>query len=199
MHLTPRQKEIFIYIETYIKKNKVAPTYEEIRRRFGFSSFNAVFKHIKQLEEKGVITVLPNRARAITIVEEGTPAVSIKLLGNIAAGQPIEAVEDDETISVPQELLGRGENFCLKVNGDSMIGDGVFEGDIVIVNHRVTANDNEMVVALIDNEATLKRFFKKKKWVVLKPSNPSMKPIRVKSGNFKILGVVVGLIRKYKT
>ncbi len=197
MHLTPRQKEIFLYIETYIKKNKSAPTYDEIRIRFGFSSFNAVFKHIKQLKEKGVIAVQPNRARAITIVEEGTSAVSIKLLGNIAAGQPIEAIENDETISVPQELLGRGENFCLKVKGDSMIGDGIFDGDVVVINKRAVAEHNEMVAALIDNEVTLKRFCKTEGGVEFRSSNPLMGPIRVKKGDVNILGVVVGLLRKY--
>ena len=197
MHLTPRQKEIFIFIELYIKENNAAPTYDEIRRRFGFSSFNAVFKHIKQLEGKGVITVQPNRARAIAIVEEGTPAVSIKLLGNIAAGKPIEAVEDNETISVPQELLGRGENFCLKVKGDSMTGDGILDGDVVIINKRMVADNNEMVAALIDNEATLKRFYKTEDGVEFKSSNPLREPIRVKSGEVNILGVVVGLLRRY--
>lgn len=197
MHLTPRQKDIFIYIERYIKKNKGAPTYDEIRKRFGFSSFNAVFKHIKQLEEKGAITVQPNRARAITIVEKGTSTVSIKLLGTIAAGQPIEAVESDETISVPQELLGRGENFCLKVKGESMVGDGIFDGDIVIINKRAVADNGEMVAALIDSEATLKRFYKREEGVELRPSNPLMEPMRVKSGEVTILGVVVGLLRRY--
>ena len=197
MHLTPRQKEIFVYIETYIKKNRVAPTYDEIRRRFGFSSFNAVFKHIKQLEEKGVITVQPNRARAIAIVEEGTPAVSIRLLGTIAAGQPIEALENDETLSVPQELLGRGENFCLKVKGDSMTGDGIFDGDIVIINKREAADNSEMVAALINSEATLKRFYKTEEGVEFRSSNPLVETIKVKSGEVTILGVVVGLFRKY--
>jgi repressor LexA len=197
MHLTPRQKEIFLYIETYIKKNKSAPTYDEISIRFGFSSFNAVFKHIKQLKEKGAITVQPNRARAISIVEEGTSAVSIKLLGNIAAGQPIEAVEDNETISVPQELLRRGENFCLKVKGDSMIGDGIFDGDVVVINKQAVAEHNEMVAALINNQATLKRFYKIKGGVEFRSSNPFMEPIIVKSGDVNILGVVVRLFRKY--
>ncbi len=197
MHLTPRQKEIFVYIERYIKKNQVAPTYDEIRRRFRFSSFNAVFKHIKQLEEKGAITVQPNRARAITVVEEGAPTVSIKLLGTIAAGQPIEALEDDETIAVPQELLGRGENFCLKVKGDSMIGDGIFDGDVVIINKRAVADNGEMVAALIDSEATLKRFYKREDGVEFRPSNPLMEPMSVKSGEVTILGVVVGLLRRY--
>ncbi len=197
MHLTPRQKEIFVYIETYIKKNRAAPTYDEIRRRFGFRSFNAVFKHIKQLEEKGAITVQPNRTRAITIVEEGTPAVSIRLLGTIAAGQPIEALENDETISVPQELLGRGENFCLKVKGDSMTGDGILDGDVVIINRRVVADNGAMVAALIQNEATLKRFYRSEEGVEFRSSNPLMETIRVKSGEVAILGVVTGLFRKY--
>ncbi len=197
MHLTPRQKEIFLYIESYINKNKSAPTYDEIRKRFGFSSFNTVFKHIKQLEEKGAITVRPNRARAITIAEEGVPAVSIKLLGSIAAGHPIAAVEDNETITVPQELLGRGENFCLRVNGDSMTGDGILDGDIVITNKRTVAENNEMVAVLIENDATLKRFYKAEDGIELRPSNPLMEPIRIKSGDVNILGVVVGLFRRY--
>ncbi len=197
MYLTPRQKEIFSFIETYIKNNEMAPTYDEIRRWFGFSSFNAVFKHIKQLKDKGVISIQPNRARTISIVEEGIPAVSIKLLGSIAAGQPIIALEEDETISVPQELLGMGENFCLKVKGDSMTGDGIINGDIVIINKRTVADNNEMVAILIDNEATLKRLYKIEGGVELRSSNPLMEPIIIKSGDISILGVVVGLFRKY--
>jgi len=198
MYLTPRQKEIFLYIQSYIKRNNVSPTYDDIRKRFGFSSFNSVFKHMKQLEDKGVIYIRPkNKKRAITLVDHGAPAVNVRLLGTIAAGEPIEAIEDVENISIPRELLGKGENFCLKVKGDSMIYDGIHDGDIVIIKKRNFAENNEMVAALIDNEATLKRFYKRKSWVELRPANPSMKPIKIKSGNFKILGVVVGLIRMY--
>ena len=197
MHLTPRQKEIFVYIDGYIKKNSISPSYDEIRRRFGFSSFNSVFKHIKQLEEKGVISIRPNKKRAITLIEHGIPSVPVRLLGTIAAGEPIEAIENREIISVPQELLGRGENFCLRVKGDSMIGDGIYDGDIVIVNRRVTVNDNEMAAVLINNEATVKRFYKRKDGIELRPSNPSMNPIIVKSGDIKILGVIIGLMRRY--
>jgi len=197
MHLTPRQKEIFLYIEGYIKKNSISPSYDEIRRRFGFSSLNSVFKHIKQLEEKGVISIQPNKKRAITLIEHGTPSVHVRLLGTIAAGEPIEAIEHVEIISVPQELLGRGENFCLRVKGDSMVGDGIYDGDIVIINKRVTVNNNEMVAVLINNEATLKRFYKRKDGFEFRPSNPSMKPIIVKSGDINILGVIIGLIRRY--
>ena len=118
-------------------------------------------------------------------------------MGNIAAGQPIEVVEDNEPISVPQELLGRGENFCLKVKGDSMTGDSIFDGDVVIINKRTVAVNNEMVAALIDNEATLKRFYKTEDGVEFRSSNPLMGPIKVKTGDVNILGVVVGLFRKY--
>ena len=197
MHLTPRQKEIFLYIEWYITKNSISPSYDEIRRRFGFSSFNSVFKHIKQLEEKGAIAIQPNKKRAITLTAHGTPSVHVRLLGTIAAGEPIEAIENVEIISVPQEFLGRGENFCLRVKGDSMIGDGIHDGDIVIVNKRATADTNEMVAVLINNEATLKRFYKRKDDVELRPSNPAMKPIIVKAGDITILGVVIGLMRRY--
>ncbi len=183
-------------IETYIKKNRSAPTYDEIRRSFGFSSFNSVFKHIKQLEEKEAITVQPNRTRAITIVEEGVPAVSIKLLGSIAAGHPIVAIEDNETISIPQELLGKGENFCL-AKGNSMTSDGILDGDIVIIDRRTVAENSEMAAVLIENEATLKRFYKTEDGIELRSSNPLMSPIRVKSGDVNILGIVVGLFRRY--
>ncbi|MGR3304009.1 MAG: LexA family protein [Candidatus Scalindua sp.] len=115
----------------------------------------------------------------------------------MADGQPIEAIENDETIPVPQELLGRGENFCLKVKGDSMTGDGIFDGDVVIINKRTVAVNNEMVAALIDNEATLKRFCKTEDGVEFRSSNPLMEPIKVKSGDVNILGVVVGLFRRY--
>ena len=197
MHLTPRQKEIFLYIEWYITKNSISPSYDEIRRRFGFSSFNSVFKHIKQLEEKGAIAIQPNKKRAITLTEHGTPSVYVRLLGTIAAGEPIEAIENAEIISVPQEFLGRGENFCLRVKGDSMIGDGIHDGDIVIINKRATANNNEMVAVLINNEATLKRFYDREDGFELRPSNPAMKPIIVKAGDINILGVVIGLMRRY--
>ena len=94
MHLTPRQKEIFLYIEWYIKKNSISPSYDEIRRRFGFSSFNSVFKHIKQIEEKGVISIRPNKKRAITLTEHGTPSVHVRVWETIAVGEPIEAIEN---------------------------------------------------------------------------------------------------------
>ena len=197
MHLTPRQKEIFSYIEWYITKNSISPSYDEIRRRFGFSSFNSVFKHIKQLEERGVISIQPNKKRAITLTEHGTPSVHVRLLGTIAAGEPIEAIENVEIISVAQEFLGRGENFCLRVKGDSMIGDGIHDGDIVIINKRATVNNNEMVAVLINNEATLKRLYDREDGFELRPSNPAMKPIIVKAGDINILGVVIGLMRRY--
>ncbi len=197
MHLTPRQREIFLYIRNYIRKKDLSPTYDDIRRKFGFRSFNAVFKHLKQLEEKGVITNQLHKKRAIALVEHGPPSAALGLLGTVAAGEPIEAIEERETIAVPREFLGSGENFCLKVKGESMIDDGVHDGDIVVVNKRPEARSGEMVVALINNEATLKRFNKIKGGVELRPANPAMRPIRVVSGDFKVLGVVTGLLRKY--
>lgn len=197
MKLTPRQNEIYLFLYEYITNNDISPTYNDIRYKFGFNSLNSVTKHIKQLVEKGVISVQPNKKRSISLIEHGTPSVSVKLLGVVAAGEPIEAVPENETISVPEEFIGGGENFCLKVKGESMIDDGILDGDVVIINKKEVANNNEMVVAMINNEVTLKRFFKRKNYIELRPSNTAMEPIIIKSGNFKILGVVKGLLRKY--
>ncbi|MFQ5560947.1 MAG: transcriptional repressor LexA, partial [Nitrospinota bacterium] len=179
MHLSPTQKKIFEFIRDYIRKYELSPSYDEIRTHFNYKSFNSVFKHVRQIEAKGFIQVPPNKKRAITLTERETPAVQLKLYGTVAAGEPMDPVECADTFSVPQELLKRGENFCLRVRGDSMVGDGILDGDTIIVNKRESALNNEMVVAMIDNEVTLKRFHQRGGKIELRPSNPALKPIKV--------------------
>jgi len=204
VHLTEKQKAVYQFIKAYIEKREIAPSYEEIRRHFGFRSYHSVQKYLQQLERKGYI-VHPgwNLKRAIRIVEHGAPAVTLPLVGVIAAGEPIEAIEQRETIDVPESLLGRrGEHYALRVKGDSMIGDGIYDGDLVIVREQPDAQNGQVVVALLEGEATVKRFFKKGNRVELRPANPRLKPLVVKGlpgqgDDFRIQGVVVALIRQF--
>ncbi|RKY82134.1 repressor LexA [candidate division KSB1 bacterium] len=199
MNLTEKQKRVFEFIKDFIQTKGVSPTYEEIRRYFGFKSVRSVQKYVMQLEERGYIRIpVRNKSRMITITEHGIPSVVIPMAGIVAAGRPIEAVEHDSTISVPQEMLGRGEYFALKVKGSSMVEDGIFDGDTIVVKKQSTAVNGQTVVALVQGEATVKKFYKKGGAVELKPANSSMKSIVVREGEFEIQGIVVGLLRRYR-
>jgi repressor LexA len=134
-------------------------------------------------------------------VEHGTPSFTIPLLGTVAAGKPIEPIEGTEKIEVPQSLLSSGENFALRVHGDSMIDDGIRDGDVVIVKRQATAESGQTVVALVNGEATVKRFYKKGSRVELRPANPALKPLLLNEevGALEIRGVVIGLIRKFQS
>lgn len=208
MYLTPRQKEILDYICEYRTRNGgVSPTQREIRENFGFSSFGTVQKHLRLLQEKGLLKRDWNRRRGVEPDEAGMaglmPAVvpagvlELPLAGSIAAGQPIESWSAGETVAVPEMLTGRGEHYVLKVRGDSMIEDGIQDGDFVIVQRRDTARPGETVVALVRGEATLKRFFPEGEKVRLQPANSAMRPIYVPAADLRIQGVVAGLMRKY--
>jgi repressor LexA len=133
-------------------------------------------------------------------VEHGTPSFAIPLLGTVAAGKPIEPVEQAEKIEIPRSLLGSGENFALKVRGDSMIDDGIRDGDVVIVRRQAMAENGDTVVAVVDGEATVKRFYRKGDRVELRPANPALAPLFLDAsvGTLEIRGVVVGLIRKFR-
>src|SRR4029077_2817694 len=166
--VTKRQKQLLDYLRTYIDQHGYAPTLEEIGRHFSLSSLATVHKHLQNLERKGRIRRLAHHSRALQVTAEPrrrrvvnhsralevTPepragrAVQVPLLGNVAAGTPIEAMEERETITLPEELLGRGETFALRVRGDSMIDDGILDGDIVVVESRPNADDGATVVAL---------------------------------------------------
>ena len=198
MYLTKRQREIYEYILEHIRSKKYAPSIIEIGRRFGLSSPATIHKHLINLEAKGLIRRSQNQSRAIELFEEKSLAGKYPLLGNIAAGKPIEVVEHKELISIFPD--GHDENvFILRVKGESMIDDHIQDGDYVIVEHRNEIRNGETVVALIDNEnATLKRFYQSDGKIRLQPANPTMKPIIVENGEFKIQGVVIGVLRKFK-
>jgi repressor LexA len=198
--LTPKQKEIIDFIRTYRQKRGLSPTQREICEEFGYSSFGTLQKHIKLLLEKGVLVRDWNKRRSLVLAEENKPAgaVEIPLAGRIAAGQPIEPEPEGETVAVPDVLTRKGQNYVLRVNGSSMIDDGIHDGDFVVVNKREKASNGEMVAALLNGEATLKRFYREADGRIrLQPANERMSPIWVAEGDLKVQGVVVGLMRKY--
>jgi repressor LexA len=203
MYLTRRQKEILDYIREYIDEQGYAPSIEEIGARFGLSSTATVHKHLSNLEGKGLIRRETNRSRSIELRGVRSEArdggvVSVPMLGRIAAGRPIEALAVPERMDLPASLLGRGPTFVLRVTGDSMIDEQIRDGDYVIVESRDTAEDGQIVVALIGGEeVTLKRFYREKDGVRLQPANVNMSPIYLKHGEFGIQGVVIGVLRKY--
>lgn len=198
MNLTPKQQRILQYLREYSKAKGLAPTQWEIAKRFRLKSLGSVQDYLKALEDKGYLSRQWNGKRALRLNEQGTAAVRIPLAGRVAAGRPIEAVEQSESIDVPASLLKGGENFALEVRGDSMIDDGIHDGDVVIVRKQETAKKGETVVAVVDGEATVKKYYPKRASIELHPANPSYSTIVVSSEQqFRIAGVVVGLVRKY--
>jgi repressor LexA len=199
MNLTVKQLAVYRYLRQYIEAKGISPTYDEIRQHFGFQSFQSVQKHLAQLEWKGYIRIPErNRSRMITLVEHGGVTMMVPLSGIVAAGSPIEAIEQQESVDVPEEMLGSGEYFALKVRGSSMVDEGIVDGDTIVVRKQATAENGQTVVALVGGEATVKKYFRKKKGVELRPANASMSPIVVREGEFVIQGVVVGLLRRYR-
>jgi repressor LexA len=199
--LTRRQKQLVDFLEQYIEEHGYAPTLSEIGQYFGLSSLATVHKHLKNLEAKGYIQRTHNHSRALEIAGKGANAGAreIALLGQVAAGMPIEAIEGQDTITVPDEFVRRDSTFCLRVKGESMVDEGIRDGDYIIVESRDAANQGETVVALIGGEATVKKFFREHDGRVrLQPANPTMDPIFVDSGDLHIRGVVVGLMRHYR-
>ncbi|MEX0879871.1 MAG: transcriptional repressor LexA [Thermoanaerobaculia bacterium] len=197
MNLTKRQKEILDFIRAYRLEHGISPTQREIRERFRLSSFGTVQKHLKRLEEKGALARQWNRSRGISLREEPAGARGVPLLGLVAAGRPIEPFPQEESIEVPSTLLGKGEHFVLRVRGESMVDDGILDGDYVVVARREKAESGQTVVALVRGEATLKRYYAEGARVRLQPANAAMKPMTVDARDVTIQGVVTGLIRDY--
>jgi repressor LexA len=197
MNLTKRQKEFLDYIRSYRSEHGISPTQREIREHFGLSSFGTIQKHLKRLEEKGALAREWNRSRGISPAVERPSSREVGLLGYVAAGGPIEPFPYEETIEVPASLLGKGEHFVLRVRGDSMVEDGIRDGDYVIVSRRPTAQNGQTVVALVRGEATLKRYYSEGSRVRLQPANAAMKPLLVDARDVLVQGVVTGLIRDY--
>jgi repressor LexA len=197
MNLTKRQKEILDFIRTYRTSNGISPTQREIRETFRLSSFGTVQKHLKRLEEKGALSREWNRSRGIAPREDPVGARGVPLLGLVAAGRPIEPFPTEESIEVPSTLLGKGDHFVLRVRGESMVEDGILDGDYVIVAKRAKAESGQTVVALVRGEATLKRYYAEGARVRLQPANATMRPLTVDARDVTIQGVVTGLIRDY--
>jgi repressor LexA len=206
--LTPRQRAAYDFIQSFGARKGYSPSYDEIRRHLGLASLNAVAKLVAQLRRRGHLAPAPPNAKRWlepTVMARGATsralaaaaAPTLPLLGTIAAGRPIEPVETGEEIEIPASMLGAGERYALRVRGDSMVEDGIHDGDVVIVRRAQRADPGETVVAVVDGEATLKRFHPARGHVELRPANAALRPIRARADQVEIRGVLVGLLRRY--
>lgn len=215
--LTAKQHELLNFIHERLSKSGVSPSFDEMREALDLKSKSGVHRLISALEERQFIRRLPNRARALEVLrmpEVASPAtaqapkpvipaaandtIDIPLHGRIAAGTPIEALQGTESFSVPAALLGPGEHYALEVSGDSMVEEGILDGDFALIRKVDTARDGEIVVALIDNEeATLKTYRREGMMIRLDPANRSYEPQRYDEGRVRIQGRLAGLIRRY--
>ncbi|MCL6473308.1 MAG: transcriptional repressor LexA [Firmicutes bacterium] len=202
-NLTDRQRQILDYILAEINRKGYPPSVREIGQAVGLTSSSTVHSHLAALERKGYIRRDPTKPRALEVIDlrltnKGISPDKVKnvpLVGRVAAGTPLFAQENiEDNYPLPVDIAGE-DSFMLKVKGDSMIEAGILDGDYIIVRQQATANDGDIVVALIDDESTVKRFYKKRDRVVLKAENKSMEPIIVR--DVRILGKVIGLIRKF--
>jgi repressor LexA len=201
-YLTERQRDVLGYIRDTILRDGVAPTLQEIADAFAFQSTASAQKHVALLEKKGYLRREKHQKRGLVLAarDDGArpPGTRLPLLGVVAAGMPIESLPQAESITVPADLLRSGEHFVLRVRGDSMVEDGIHDGDFVIVHRAAEAADGEVVVALVGDEVTLKRIFRRPGGTVrLQPANAAMAPIDVAADQLRVQGVVVGLLRRY--
>lgn len=201
MSLTKRQREIFDFLSTYSDEKGYAPSFEEIAAQFNYSSLATVHEHLSNLERKSYIKRKYNESRGIELLpSDANPrSVQLPMLGLVAAGLPIEAVEQYETIAVPETFVGRGGNhYVLTVRGNSMIDEHICDGDFVVINERKSVDNGETVIALIDgSSATVKKFYRERDGRIrLQPANVTMDPIYVHENDLAIQGVVVGVMRR---
>ena len=198
--LTTRQREVFDFIRSFIRIKRYPPTIREIAVNFGFS-VKGSYDHVKALQKKGFIRCAGNRSRAIEVIadtdaERQPNLVSVPVLGAVAAGRPLFAEENlTGWIQVPAASLKKGQHFALQVRGDSMKDAGIMDGDVVVVSHQETAENGEIVVAMVDEAVTLKRFFVERNRVRLKAENPKYPPLYTQ--NVRILGRLAFLMRSY--
>jgi len=211
--LTPRQHAAYQYIAGSIEGRGIVPSYEELRLHLGLRSLNAVAKLVAQLRRRGALAPAPLNAkrslvptaRALRSRRSWQPAAgdrdrgaaTLPLLGLVAAGRPIEAIENPEPVEVPESMLGPGERYALRVRGDSMIEDGIHDGDLIIVRRAPRAEDGQTVVAVVGGEATLKRFFRRGARVELRPANRTLRALEVPAASVEIRGILIGLLRRY--
>jgi repressor LexA len=193
--LTQRQREIYDFIRTKIESRGYGPTVREIGNAFNIKSPNGVMCHLKALEKKGLIKRETFSARAIQLVDHRPPSLGLPLLGLVAAGSPVAALPQDERLEFG-ELFEGPNNYALKVKGQSMIEDHIDDGDYVVIRKQEAAPNGERVVARINDEVTLKRYYEEGDQVRLEPANGTMEPIIVPKGEADIIGVLVGVVRK---
>jgi len=198
--VTRRQKQILDFVQAYLRRHGYAPSLEDIARHLGVASLATVHKHLTRLEGRGVIRRRPHQSRSVEVLDRpgGGGATIVPLLGRVAAGRPIEPVETAESIALPEDLLGKGDTFALRVVGDSMIGDGILEGDVVVVEARHDAPNGATVVAVVGGEATVKRFYRRRGRIHLIPANERVEPIVANPDDVQVRGVVIGLLRRYR-
>jgi len=195
-NLTKRQREILDFVGDFIARHDYAPSFREIAEHFNLSSLATISQHIETLQTKGYLKKDPTMARSLQLTPVSEKVSEIPLLGTIAAGEPIEAIRTSEIIQIPKDMMKR-DVFALKVRGDSMVSEGIFNGDYVIIEPTQIAKNGDIVVALIDNEnVTLKKFYKEKNYVRLEGTRGKIKPMRFKK--VIIQGKVKGVIRKFK-
>src|SRR5678815_3628012 len=195
MVLTKRQKQILDFITRFLDEKGYSPSLLEIGAHFGLSSPATVHKHVDNLRRKGLVrkTWNANRSLELTPSALGVRSIRLPLAGRVAAGQPIEAIEQRETVAVPENMVGHGESFVLQVSGDSMIDEQIRDGDFVVMEKRARVHNGDVVVALLDgHEATLKKFFREGNRVRLEPANAAMQPLEVAADRVRVQGVVVG-------
>ena len=202
MAITRRQKEVLDFLSNFTAQNGYSPSYDEIATGLGLNSLATVHKHVTNLQSKGLLQRAHNRSRSIDVLPQRSTrrsggAERLPLLGRIAAGRPVEAIETAETISLG-DIIGGREVFALEVRGDSMRDEHIVSGDFVLVERTRTAREGEIVVALVDGaDATLKRFYREGTFIRLQPSNTEMAPIYAPATNVSIQGRVLGILRKY--
>lgn len=199
-YLTEKQRDVLEYIRSAVAARGVAPTLQEIADRFGFRSTASAQKHVGLLEKKGFLTREKHQKRGL-VLTTATPTASafeLPLYGVVAAGSPIESIPGDETISVPSDLAGSDTDYVLRVRGESMVDEGIHDGDLVVVHPTSRASDGDMVVALVAGEVTLKRIYRERgQQVRLQPSNAELAPLVVHARDVTVQGTVVGLLRRY--
>ena len=207
--LTPKQHKLLQFIEQSIQKQGISPSFEEMKTFMGLKSKSGIHRLIAELEGKGYIRHLPNQARTVEIIPRqgnlsalyhvsNDDSIDIPLLGKIAAGYPIEAVENPDTISVPPQMTGMGEHYALTVEGDSMKDLGIMDGDTVIIKRADRATDGTVVVALVDGfEVTLKKMFRRGTSIALEPANPAYQTRIFSAERVEVQGILVGLMRRY--
>lgn len=197
--LTKRQSITLDFIREFLAKHNYAPSYRDIMKGTGIKSPATAYNHVQSLRDKGYLSLTDGQMRSVELTEKSnmfTRGIELPLVGSIAAGEPIEAIENNESISVPLELLPNLNCYVLQVKGESMIEDGILDGDFVIVERSFYPENGDTVVALLDNEnATLKRYYREKTRIRLQPANKTMKPIYTR--NPVIQGIVRGVLRRY--